>query len=88
MINPSIDELTKGKINRYELVIATAKCARELTDEYVERRAEAERKIASKETDKTIAAMLKLEASEEKAVKAAINRIADGEYVIDEPKHA
>ena len=88
MIKPSIDELTKGKINRYELVIATAKCARELTDEYVERRAESERKIASKETDKTIAAMLKLEASEEKAVKAAINRIADGEYVVDEPKHA
>ena len=88
MINPSIDELTKGKINRYELVIATAKCARELTDEYVERRAEAERKIASKEPDKTIAAMLKLEASEEKAGKAAINRIADGEYVINEPKHA
>ena len=83
MIKPSIEELTKGKINRYELVIATAKCARELTDDYTERRTEAERKIASKETDKTIAAMLKLEASDEKAVKAAINRINNGEYVID-----
>ena len=83
MIKPSIEDLTKGKINRYELVLATAKCARELTDDYTERRAEAERKIASKETDKTIAAMLKLEASDEKAVKAAINRINSGEYVID-----
>lgn len=82
MIKPSIDDLTKGKINRYELVLATAKCARDLTDEYTERRAEAERKLANKETDKTIAAQLKLEASDEKAVKAAINRISSGEYVI------
>ena len=83
MIKPSIEDLTKGKINRYELVLATAKCARELTDDYTERRAEAERKLANKETDKTIAAQLKLEASDEKAVKAAINRINSGEYVID-----
>ncbi|MBR2454253.1 MAG: DNA-directed RNA polymerase subunit omega [Clostridia bacterium] len=82
MIKPSIEDLTKGKINRYELVLATAKCARDLTDEYTERRAEAERKLANKETDKTIAAQLKLEASDEKAVKAAINRISSGEYVI------
>ena len=82
MIKPSIDDLTKGKINRYELVLATAKCARDLTDEYTERRAEAERKLSNKETDKTIAAQLKLEASDEKAVKAAINRISSGEYVI------
>ena len=27
MIYPSIEDLTKGKYNRYELVIATAKCA-------------------------------------------------------------
>ena len=39
MIYPSIGELTKdGKINRYELVIATAKCARKITDEYVAQR--------------------------------------------------
>ena len=83
MLHPTIEELTRGQYNRYELALATAKCARELTDDYTERRAEAERKIASKETDKTIAAMLKLEASDEKAVKAAINRINSGEYVID-----
>ena len=38
MIKPSIEQLTKGEINRYELVIATAKCARIVTDEYVEQR--------------------------------------------------
>ena len=38
MIKPSIEQLTKGEINRYALVIATAKCARIVTDEYVEQR--------------------------------------------------
>lgn len=51
MIYPSIGELTKdGKINRYELVIATAKCARKITDEYVAQRELAERAVANKET--------------------------------------
>ena len=38
MLYPTIDELTKGKFNRYELAIATAKCARMITDEYVKQR--------------------------------------------------
>ncbi|MBQ4296723.1 MAG: DNA-directed RNA polymerase subunit omega [Clostridia bacterium] len=80
MIKPSIEDLTKGKFNRYELVLGTAKLARILTDEYTERREEAEKMIANKETDKTIAAMLKLDADDEKAVKAAINRLDSGEY--------
>ena len=47
MISPSINELTeKGKINRYELVVATAKAARIITDEYVRQREYAE-KIAT-----------------------------------------
>ena len=80
MIKPSIEDLTKGKFNRYELVLGTAKLARILTDEYTECREEAEKMIANKETDKTIAAMLKLDADDEKAVKAAINRLDSGEY--------
>ena len=80
MIKPSIEDLTKGKFNRYELVLGTAKLARILTDDYTERREEAEKMIANKETDKTIAAMLKLDADDEKAVKAAINRLDSGEY--------
>ncbi len=82
MIKPSIDELTKGNFNRYELVIATAKCARQITDDYCEKRAEAEKLISNKETDKSIAAMLKLEASEEKAVMSAIAKLDKGEYII------
>ena len=35
MIYSTIDELTKGNYNRYQLAIATAKCARLITDEYV-----------------------------------------------------
>ena len=52
MIEPTIAELTKGKINRYELVIAIAKCARLVTDEYVSQRERADRMIANRETDK------------------------------------
>ena len=35
MLYPTIEELTKGKYNRYELALATAKCARLITDEYI-----------------------------------------------------
>ena len=43
MIYPTIQDLTKDKINRYELAIATAKCARIITDEYVHEREAAEK---------------------------------------------
>ena len=49
MINPSIDQLTKGgQFNRYALVIATAKCAKVVTDDYVAQRERAEKMIADK----------------------------------------
>ncbi len=83
MIKPTINDLTKGKINRYELVIATAKCARMITDEYIARKEEAEQKIANKETDKPLSSLIKLESTEEKSVKAAINRIYEGDFIID-----
>ena len=83
MIYPSIDELTNnGELNRYELVITTAKCARKITDEYVAQREIAERAIANKETDKSIAALVKKEFRDDKAVRTAINRIQSGEYEI------
>ncbi len=84
MIKPSIEELTKnGKFNRYELVIATAKCAHIVTDEYVRQRAEAERKITSKENgDKPLTAMINKDLRDEKAVKNAIRMLNDGEYKI------
>lgn len=86
MIYPSIEELTQhNKYNRYTLVIATAKCARELTDEYVEQREIAEKLLANKETDKSLASLIKKEYRDEKAVKCAIKRLHRGEYkIVDE----
>lgn len=82
MIYPSIEDLTKGKYNRYELVIATAKCARLVTDEYIKQRETAEKLIADKQTDKSLSSMIKREYRDEKAVKNAINRLYSGEFVI------
>ena len=82
MIYPSIDDLTKGKYNRYELVIATAKCARIVTDEYIKQRETAEKLIADKQTDKSLSSMIKREYRDEKAVKNAFIRLFSGEFVI------
>ncbi len=82
MIYPSINDLSKGKYDKYTLVIATAKCAREITDEYVIQREYAERKIANKETDKSIAALIKKEYRDEKAVKNAVLGLYDGRFKI------
>ena len=82
MIFPSINDLTKDKYDKYTLVIATAKCAREITDEYVIQREYAERKIANKETDKSIAALIKKEYRDEKAVKNAVLGLYEGKFRI------
>jgi len=85
MISPTLEDLLqKGKYNRYELVIATAKCARIVTDEYVSQRESAEKMIANKETDKSIAALISREYRDEKAVRTAINRLDKNEYHIVE----
>ena len=88
MIYPSIGELTNNyKINRYTLVVATAKCARIITDEYTKQREYAEKLIASKDAEKgkNIASMIKREYRDEKAVKTAISGLYDGEFKIIEP---
>ena len=59
MLYPTIDELTKGKYNRYELALATAKCARLITEEYVRQHDAAEKSITgNKETDKPLNTMI------------------------------
>ena len=85
MIKPTISELTHDEINRYELVIAIAKCARRVTDEYVEQRERADRMIANRETDKPLAALISKEHRDEKAVKTAINRFHGGRYQVVQP---
>ena len=85
MIKPGIEQLSEnGKYNRYVLCIATAKCARKVTDEYVEQYAKAEMMVANKETDKTIGAIIQKELRDDKAVKTAIKRLANHEYEIDD----
>ena len=84
MIYPTINELTKGgEYNRYEIALATAKCARMITNEYTRQRVEAERQMTgNKETDKPLLAMIDKEVRDEKAVKLAIGRMHKGEYTI------
>ena len=84
MIYPTIKELTKGgEYNRYEIALATAKCARMITNEYTRQRVEAERQMTgNKETDKPLNTMIDKEVRDEKAVKLAIGRIHKGDYTI------
>lgn len=84
MLHPTIEELTHGKFNRYELALATAKCARIVTDEYVRQHEIAEKsQTGNKETDKPLNTMIDKELRDEKAVHVAVNRLRDGVYVID-----
>ena len=83
MIYPTISELTKDEFNRYELTLATAKCARKITDEYVRQREVAEKAATgNKDTDLNLINMITKEYRDEKAVKNAISRIHDGKYKI------
>ena len=83
MIYPTIEELTKGTYNRYQLAIATAKCARIVTDEYVKQRADAENMLTnSKDGGGSIASLIDQDLADKKAVKNAIDRIHNGEYQI------
>jgi len=83
MIYPTITELTKNEFNRYELTLATAKCARIITDEYVQQREAAEKSATgNKEADRNLINMINKEYRDEKAVKNAIGRIHSGEYKI------
>ena len=85
MLYPTIDELTQGKYNRYELALATARCARLITDEYVRQHDVAEKsQTGNKETDRPINTMIERELRDEKAVKVAIGRIYRGDYAIDQ----
>ncbi len=80
MLHPTIDELTRGKYNRYELALATAKCARIITEEYVEQRDNSERPSANGKESGGVDRELR----DEKAVKVAISRLYNGIYEIDE----
>ena len=83
MLYPTIKELTKDEFNRYELALATAKCARIITEEYVRQREAAEKAATgNKENDRNLINMINKEYRDEKAVKNAISKIHSGEYMI------
>ena len=87
MLYPTINQLTGGQCNRYELVIATAKCARMVTDEYVRQRETAEKAVAGvKDGDKNLCNMIDKEYRDVKAVKVAITHIHAGDFTICHPE--
>ena len=85
MIYPTIKQLTDDKFNRYELVIGVAKCARIVTDEYIEMRARAQRMIDNHETEKPLAALIDPEYKDQKAVKIAIAKLESGRFKLVQP---
>ena len=85
MIYPTIKQLTIDQFNRYELVIGVAKCARIVTDEYIEMRAKAQKMIDNHETEKPLAALIDPEYKDQKAVKIAIAKLQSGRFKMKHP---
>ena len=86
MIHPTIDKLTNGEFNRYELVIGVAKCARIVTEEYIEMRARAQKLIDNHETEKSLTALIDPEYKDNKAVKIAIAGMESGRFKMVHPE--
>ena len=94
MIYPSIQDLLKlspdsegnQRLNKYMLVMATAKCARVITNEYLKDRKKAEKLIAEKKTEKDIASLLNKNYRDEKAVKNAVKELNSGEFKLYFPE--
>ena len=80
MIYPTIEQLTKGEFNRYELVVGVAKCARIVTDEYVAMRNKAQKRIDNRETDKSLFSQIDPEYRDQKAVRIAISKMVEGRF--------
>ena len=88
MLYPSIQELLTAtakdgeeKLNKYSVTMATAKCARMITNEYIEQRHIAEKKAANKE-EKDVSALVNKDYRDEKAVKNALREMKDGKFEV------
>ncbi|MBO4366584.1 MAG: DNA-directed RNA polymerase subunit omega [Clostridia bacterium] len=79
MLYPSVQQLThNGEINRYRLVIATAKCARHINEEMEEERLNAE-----KHKDQDYAPRADFSTYPvQKPVSIAVQKLAEGDYHI------
>jgi hypothetical protein len=82
MLYPSIHSLTNDKINRYKLVIATAKCARYITQKALEEREAAESHKETERFSKDSKSDISNDAANDKAVTGAVGRLYDGTYKI------
>lgn len=82
MIYPSIAQLTQNKYNRYTLVIATAICARKITDLVNNEKDKSEK--AAQRNDTNYKVPINREILDQKPVKSAINGLYNGDYVIVE----
>lgn len=78
MLYPSIQQITHGQVNRYCLVIATAKCARHITDKMLE-----EREYAEKHKDlEFLPRSAFADFDVRKPVSIAVHKLAGGDYSI------
>lgn len=85
MLYPTVADLTNEKVNRYMLVIATAKCARHLIEKANdEHELEESRKVEGERYGKdTVKSDYELLLTE-KPVSVAVQKLYDGEYSIVE----
>ena len=86
MIYPTIKQLSKGEFNSYELVVGVAKCARIVTDEYIEMRTKAQKMIDNHETDKNLSALIDPVYKDQKPVKIAIANLEGGRFKMVRPE--
>ncbi|MBQ7374917.1 MAG: hypothetical protein IJW61_02970 [Clostridia bacterium] len=86
MIYPTVDQLTNGEFNRYELVVGVAKCARIVTDEYIDMRTRMQKLIDNHETEKPLSALIDPEYKDQKAVKIAIAKLESGRFRMKHPE--
>lgn len=92
MLYPSIQELLTAtakdgeeKLNKYSVTMATAKCARMITNEYIEQRHIAEKKAANKEEKDAFSGVNK-DYRDEKAVKNALREMKEGKFEVYLPE--
>ena len=84
MNNTEINKFAEDQgINRYELVIATAKCARMITDDFILQK-ELEERVEGRDLDKPIPVLVSDEFKDEKPVQSAVDLLTDGEFRIVE----
>ena len=90
MLYPSIQELLTAtskdgeeRLNKYSVTMATAKCARIITNEYIEQRHNAEKKGSKDDKD---GATVNKDYRDEKAVKNALREMKEGKFEVYLPE--